>query len=306
MTPHEKSPAAPYPRFPRAFDVQTELLEIETELQSLRSQLSSLQLQRGQLINGYITPVSSALLTFVSEWRNVLSPTATIEAVHTASRARSAAAQERFSVTFLTHRISDFPQYSDALTKHGACLAPLFYAEFCRVSLIFESQAHLAKLYHIFHQKWLENNGILTDFHSHVRVGHIEWPPEFPVGATKPDPLKTLEMVAPDRPMVSKFARREGLFWDMNRAVEDPVSEHKHFKKRVIWTEDEKDVFIEAYMQHPKKFRMIARDLPGKEVKDVIEFYYLNRYALGLKEKEPASRRKGSSRVISEGIIKNR
>jgi hypothetical protein len=195
-------------------------------------------------------------------------------------------------------------QYSELIAKHEECLAPLFYAELSRAAVAKENCVNLAEFYAKLRVRWLEADAKLVALHAKMRSTAEEWPSEFPAGTTKPDEAKTLERVARDSPMLSKFARESGVFWNMNRFVEDPEAEHQSFKKRVVWTEEEKEDFVEAYMQHPKKFRVIAKDLPGKGVKDVIEFYYLNRHSLGLKEKEPASRRRAKTRVISEGAIK--
>ena len=72
----------------------------------------------------------------------------------------------------------------------------------------------------------------------------------------------------------------------MNRFVEDPKREHDEFRARLHWSNDERQTFVEVYRKNPKDFRKIADALPEKTHKDVIEFYYLNRYALCLKENE--------------------
>ena len=44
-------------------------------------------------------------------------------------------------------------------------------------------------------------------------------------------------------------------------------------------------MFLEKYLQFPKRFRKIAEYLPNKTTGDVIAFYYLNKRALNLKKK---------------------
>jgi hypothetical protein len=85
--------------------------------------------------------------------------------------------------------------------------------------------------------------------------------------------------------------------------VADAADAHTRFKRRVTWTQKERDRFIERYTIHPKRFRLIAKELPDKSVKDVIEFYYLNKFVLCLKEKEMSSKRCEKAKVTSEGAI---
>jgi hypothetical protein len=294
-SPHSQS--APFPSLPRALDIQNELLSIDTELHGLRAKLSVLQHERG-----FFSNLSSQ---FVNEFRNVLSPSATINAIQKSSRERAAAAHSRMPSFFVSKRLVSFPQFSENLSVHEEFLQPLFYAAFCKAAIVQEDRTERAKAYQRQRLKWLENEAKMSECLARVRpTEEEEWPTEFPNGTTKPEGAKTLALTAPDRPMLSKFERKEGLFWDMNRFVENPEEEHQRFKRRVGWTEKEKERFVEAYIQHPKKFRVIVRDLPGKSVGDAIEFYYLNRFSLGLKEKEPLSRRRGKAKVISEGTIK--
>ncbi len=41
------------------------------------------------------------------------------------------------------------------------------------------------------------------------------------------------------------------------------------------WTSDQVDLFYEALCRHKKNFRKISSDIPGKTIKDCVEFYYL-------------------------------
>jgi hypothetical protein len=196
------------------------------------------------------------------------------------------------------------PQYLEGVVEHERCLSPLFFAEFSRAVVLREQRDALVNGYLEHRTRWLENHARIAELNSTIRTATEEWPLEFPKGTTKPDAAKAVEWVAPDQPMLSNFGKENSRFWDINRFVEDPENEHNIFKKRVVWTEAEKERFVDAYCEHPKQFRLIANELPGKQVKDVIEFYYLNRHRLKLKENEPASRRKGKVRVISEGMVR--
>lgn len=84
--------------------------------------------------------------------------------------------------------------------------------------------------------------------------------------------------------LIDKIVNEPNTFYDMNRYVSNPELEHDNFKKRNAWSNDEINVFIESYAKYPKKFKKIADELPSKKVNDVIEFYYLHKKDLNLKQ----------------------
>jgi hypothetical protein len=102
---------------------------------------------------------------------------------------------------------------------------------------------------------------------------------------------------------LSKRERRANVYYDMNGLIDDPQFAHERFRARICWTEEERAIFIEKYKQHQKDFRKIKAALQDKTYKDVIEFYYLNRYPLNLRDTE-GSKRRPKKKVISEGVAK--
>ncbi|KAJ1673352.1 Gei-8p, partial [Spiromyces aspiralis] len=50
-----------------------------------------------------------------------------------------------------------------------------------------------------------------------------------------------------------------------------------------IWTNEEKDIFVREYLQHPKQFGKIALALPFKNPRECVLFYYRNKKSLNLK-----------------------
>jgi hypothetical protein len=162
----------------------------------------------------------------------------------------------------------------------------------------------LAHDYSRLREIWLEKDQKLSRAMSRISCCQVEWPPEFPKGTTKPDVDRIMDLVAGDQPMLTGPRRRAAVYCDTNGFVADPVDAQARFKRRVVWTQKERGRFVERYTLHPKMFRLIAKELPDKSVKDVIEFYYLNRFALSLKEKETSAKRRGKAKVMSEGAIK--
>jgi hypothetical protein len=65
------------------------------------------------------------------------------------------------------------------------------------------------------------------------------------------------------------------------------VREHNAFCKRLYWGDAEVRVVLEKYAA-----------LPNKSVKDVIEFYFIQRIALNLKDIEVAARKRGRKKML--------
>jgi len=99
-------------------------------------------------------------------------------------------------------------------------------------------------------------------------------------------------MLPPDAPE-RKFA-----FNDKSLLVEDPVAQDEQFRKRVIWTPEDVEIFKKKFAQHSKNFSKIAAHLPGKTVEDCVQFFYINKHKLQLKKQvptEPPTPGKGGS-----------
>ncbi|XP_028174693.1 flocculation protein FLO11-like [Ostrinia furnacalis] len=73
----------------------------------------------------------------------------------------------------------------------------------------------------------------------------------------------------------------------------DMESEHKELQLRNVWSQSEREVFREKYLQHPKNFGQIASFLPRKSVRDCVRFYYLSKKAENYKQllRKPRQRR---------------
>jgi hypothetical protein len=150
---------------------------------------------------------------------------------------------------------------------------------------------------------WEAYCGRLSEVKREERAVVGTWPKEF----TKPR-IRSLEAIREraggDQPMfLDPGEREEYRFFNMNGLVEDPVGEHRAYRRRLVWTDAEVVTFVERYGQHPRDFKRIASGLAGKSVKDVIEFYNIERGRLNLKELDLIARKKGQKRVIGEGSL---
>ena len=48
------------------------------------------------------------------------------------------------------------------------------------------------------------------------------------------------------------------IFVDNNGSIEDPLADYKEQQNFNVWSEEEKQIFREKYLQHPKNFGWIA------------------------------------------------
>lgn len=255
----------------------------------------------------------STIIHGVKEYHNILLSDPLIESVISSNKEKkkeseSSVFTQKLSPDATFKSISDLPLYKTTIQDIQEIVAPVFAAHFRSRELIKQKQEDLAKWYvdSLQNNKYLQKK--VDDYNDRVYSVSENWPPEFPKGkTTKPDDEEELlKWTAKDQPMLmTKTRLMTNCYYNTNGFVPDPVSAHEEFKNRISWSEDEKQKFVSKYMQHPKKFRLIADSLPLKSVKDVIEFYYVNRYKLSLKEKETARRKRGGKKkVISEGSAK--
>ena len=88
--------------------------------------------------------------------------------------------------------------------------------------------------------------------------------------------------------------------------VLDPKQEAYEQSVTNVWTDMEKCIFLDRFLQHPKDFRKIATYLRNKSTKDCIAFYYNSKqtvpYKKALKEHLMRRKRRGDYHVWDETI----
>nr|XP_053647956.1 protein PRRC2A-like [Cherax quadricarinatus] len=75
-------------------------------------------------------------------------------------------------------------------------------------------------------------------------------------------------------PILLEDKKRRHRYINQNGLIEEPIGEYKDHKNINIWTEQEREIFREKYLQHPKNFVVIASYLERKSVNDCIQYYY--------------------------------
>nr|CAD7404752.1 unnamed protein product [Timema cristinae] len=71
--------------------------------------------------------------------------------------------------------------------------------------------------------------------------------------------------------------QREVTYTNNNALIEDFAAEYKERQLLNVWTDAEKDIFKEKYLQHPKNFGVVASYLDRKNVCDSVQHYYLSK-----------------------------
>uniref|UniRef100_A0A8D0L3U1 Nuclear receptor corepressor 1 n=1 Tax=Sphenodon punctatus TaxID=8508 RepID=A0A8D0L3U1_SPHPU len=78
-------------------------------------------------------------------------------------------------------------------------------------------------------------------------------------------------------PMMFDAEQRRVKFINMNGLMEDPMKIYKDRQFMNVWTDHEKEIFKEKFVQHPKNFGLIASYLERKNVPDCVLYYYLTK-----------------------------
>lgn len=88
--------------------------------------------------------------------------------------------------------------------------------------------------------------------------------------------------------------------------MDDPEREAKEESLTNVWTDMEKCIFLDRFLQFPKDFRRIASFLRNKTTKDCVAFYYDSKqtvpYKGALKEHVMRRKRKGDYQVWDASI----
>ena len=117
-----------------------------------------------------------------------------------------------------------------------------------------------------------------------------------------------VEQIISDDDLFSKYYT----FHDNNLFISDPVKEHDKFRKRMNWSNADKELFYQLFAKLPHKFSKIAEHFPQRTTKDMIEFYYRTKTSVEFQSARAASMNikfhsgRGKRKVITEGTIKRK
>lgn len=106
-------------------------------------------------------------------------------------------------------------------------------------------------------------------------------------------------------PILLDARERRIKYEDNNGHVDDMESVYKDRKFLNVWTPQEKEVFKEKYLQHPKNFGIIASYLDRKSVADCVQYYYLSKKTENYKQLLRKSRQRTRSSRSSTQKVNN-
>lgn len=98
------------------------------------------------------------------------------------------------------------------------------------------------------------------------------------------DQDKKVKSYAVIPPMLEEMRSRKPKFFNRNGYVEDIIAEYKEYQILNTWTDEEKDIFRENYLQHPKDFGLISRMTTRKNVANCVHYYYLSKKSENYKQ----------------------
>ena len=300
--------AAPFPSLPTRREVLEAKNKIEQEIQRLKAELSSLQHERSSFnrtANQLLTPANTI---GIHEYRGLVISDNSINETIAENRSKKCESEKSRLLsndTFMFKHPVELPYYRDVIAEQRRDVLPIFSIQFLEKLQLTNYKKKLAEKYVQKKEMWKHPNELIDEYGDRVDIKSENWPPEFVTDIPKIDDAMRLKWCAHDEEMIlSEKQKKANCFYDMNGFVKNPVAAHNEYRSRLCWTDEEKNIFIEKYRQHPKNFRKIADALPEKTHKDVIEFYYLKRYEFNLKQSEAAAKRRGKKKVISEGSAK--
>ncbi|ELU09203.1 hypothetical protein CAPTEDRAFT_73417, partial [Capitella teleta] len=106
-------------------------------------------------------------------------------------------------------------------------------------------------------------------------------------------------------PMMLDARQRSLRFLNNNGLMEDSKAEYQEAKLSNIWTEPEKAIFKEKYLQHPKSFAFIATFLERKTLTECVHYYYMSKKKENYKEllRKQSVKRKKMHRVRKDEMF---
>ncbi|KAJ6250250.1 nuclear receptor co-repressor related ncor [Anaeramoeba flamelloides] len=109
--------------------------------------------------------------------------------------------------------------------------------------------------------------------------------------------------------IIQKKERINERFLDLTRLVTDPLQEFKKYENTDSWTDSEKRIYWENFRIYRKEFGKIQKSLPNKSMKQIINFYYLNKNSVQYRKSIQESRmikKRSRKRLINEGNLLNK
>ncbi len=109
-------------------------------------------------------------------------------------------------------------------------------------------------------------------------------------------------------PVLLPYEERRRKFTSNNGLIMDPLKDFNDRKFQNMWSDAEKEIFREKFLQHPKNFGLIAQSLERKSVSDCVQYYYLTKKTANYKQqlRRAKVRGRGRGRAAAAGAAADR
>lgn len=299
------------PRLPPVFLIEKEISKLSEEIINLKSQLNILEnqvqeIENAEEFNNQISPGSHDVHFF----RGFMISQTLNQTFYQANSDIIKEANNRYllpSVPKYNH-IERIPSYEKVLKKQKEDLPLKFVSVFWMRYLTHENAYNLQMEYLAIQDLWIHNFiPAIDSLNLRSHVYNKFWGEEQSPQPTVPfeGPNATVG-VAPDIEMILSYEQYPVNFYDNNRFVEDPAREHLEYKNRVVWSEQDKEKFLDLFWTFPHQFQHISTHFPDKTCKDMIEYYYLTKTSKEMEARKALKvQRMGSKtkKVITEGKV---
>ncbi|XP_065575578.1 nuclear receptor corepressor 1-like isoform X2 [Artemia franciscana] len=111
---------------------------------------------------------------------------------------------------------------------------------------------------------------------------------------------KKMRSLAVVPPLMLEGHQRRIYYDNTNGIVEDPMEGHRERQLLNVWTEQEKDIFKEKYLQHPKGFALVKTFLERKSIPDCVHYYYISKKTENYKQLLRKSRARTRARTVQK------
>jgi hypothetical protein len=167
------------------------------------------------------------------------------------------------------------------LTDHSTFLPLALTSAVWRAALLHEHRSALVGHYVSLREKWrTELCPAVDSYNLRGRGARVEWGEEQLRQPTVPfEGPSAVAWTAPDVAQRFSFEPDERVFGGDAGLVEDPVAEHAAFMRRIAWSAEEREEFVRVFWDAPHQFAKVAQAFPGKCTKDIVEMYYLSKWA---------------------------
>ncbi|GAV02064.1 hypothetical protein RvY_12676 [Ramazzottius varieornatus] len=138
-------------------------------------------------------------------------------------------------------------------------------------------KAREVKLREYYERQFPELKKMRDDKKNRLKGGNDEVDGASTLSGSEESDMEKFQRNAVLVPMLLDAKDRSRHFFDRNRLSENVTNEYKESITSVFWTQEEKDIFKEKYLQRPKDFLHISSFLRRKSVQDCVQHYYLTK-----------------------------